>query len=219
LVRLRAVGLIPRKGIGITQPLVARTLDAGGSRKRESSSWMMPIAIEAGPCVLRQWRLTDEEALIRHANDRRVSINLRDRFPYPYTPADAAAWLARTVAVEPPTSFAIAERSSDEAVGGVSLMLQEDVERISVEIGYWLGVTRWGRGIATAAVRAATTYAFDVLGRERVFAFAFVRNPASARVLEKAGFRREGTLLRSAVKEGVVVDQFLYAVTKTEWAR
>ena len=179
----------------------------------------MATVIDAGTCVLRQWRLDDQEALVRHADDRRVSIDLRDRFPHPYTAAHATDWLARTVPVDPPTAFAITERGSDEPVGGVGLMLQQDVERISGEIGYWLGVSRWGRGISTGAVRAATTYGFDVLGLERVFAVTFTRNVASARVLEKLGYRLEGTMRRSVVKEGIILDQFMYAVTKPEWAR
>lgn len=180
----------------------------------------MATTIDAGPCVLREWRLTDEEALVRHANDRRVSIDLRDRFPYPYTNADAAEWLGRTVgAADPPNNFAIVERGMDEPVGGVVLMPQQDVQRIGAEIGYWLGVTRWGRGIGSAAVTAATAYAFDVLDLERVFAVAFTRNPASARVLEKSGYLLEGTMRRAAIKEGVVLDQFMYAATRTEWRR
>jgi RimJ/RimL family protein N-acetyltransferase len=179
----------------------------------------MTMLIDAGTCVLREWRLDDAEALARQANDRRVSINLRDRFPFPYTLEHAAQWLARTVGAERPVNFAITERGSDEPLGGIGLMLQEDTARISAEIGYWLGVGAWGRGIATAAVRELTAYAFDVVGLERVYAVCVTRNPASARVLEKAGYILEGTMRRSAIKEGVVLDQFMYAATKPEWRR
>jgi [ribosomal protein S5]-alanine N-acetyltransferase len=179
----------------------------------------MTIVIDAGRCVLREWRLTDEEELVRQANDRRVSIDLRDRFPYPYTAGHAAEWLGRNVGVTPPTAFAVTERGRDEPVGGVGLMLQEDVQRISAEIGYWLGVAAWGRGIATDAVKAATAYGFDSLGLERLYAVANTRNEASARVLEKSGYIREGTMRRAAIKEGIVLDQFMYAALKTEWRR
>lgn len=179
----------------------------------------MTIAIDAGRCLLREWRLSDAEALVHHANDRRVSIDLRDRFPYPYTAPHAAEWLGRNVGVTPPTAFAITESGRDEPLGGVGLMLQEDVQRISAEIGYWLGVAAWGRGLATDAVRAATAYAFDELGLERVFAVANTRNRASARVLEKCGYLLEGTMRRTAIKEGIVLDQFMYAALKTEWRR
>lgn len=179
----------------------------------------MTKVIDAGRCLLREWRLSDEEPLARHANDRRVSIDLRDRFPHPYTAAHAAEWLGRNVGVTPPTAFAITEHGNDEPVGGIVLLLQEDVHRISAEIGYWLGVAAWGRGIATDAVKATTAYAFEELGLERVFAVANTRNKGSARVLEKSGYLLEGTMRRSAIKEGVLLDQFMYAALKTEWRR
>ena len=179
----------------------------------------MTTVIDAGRCILCEWRLTDEEALVRQANDRRVSIDLRDRFPYPYTATHAAEWLRKNVGNEPVTAFAITEPDSEEPLGGVGLMLQEDVHRISAEMGYWLGVAVWGRGIATAAVKAATAYGFDTLGLERIYAVANTRNRASARVLEKVGYVLEGTMRRNAIKEGVLLDQFMYAALKTEWPR
>ena len=156
---------------------------------------------------------------MRHGNDRRVSINTSDRFPFPYTPEHAAEWLARTVLLSPVTAFAVLEPGMDEPVGGIGLMPRDDVQRIATEIGYWLGFSAWGRGIATDAVRAATAYAFDTLDFERVFAVVYTRNRASARVLEKAGFVLEGTMRRASIKEGIVLDQFMYAALKTEWRR
>lgn len=65
-----------------------------------------------------------------------------------------------------------------------------------------------------AAVAAATDYAFRELGLLRVFAVPFAHNVASARVLERAGYRLEGTMRRSAVKDGAVLDQHLYAALR-----
>ena len=100
-----------------------------------------------------------------------------------------------------------------EAVGGIALMLQEDVDRCSAEVGYWLSEKYWGRGIVTSALNAITNYAFKHLDVTRVFAIPFAHNAASIRVLEKAGYRCEGRMRRSAIKDGVVLDQFLYAKT------
>lgn len=179
----------------------------------------MAIVIDAGRCVLREWRLDDADALVRHGNDRRVSINTSDRFPFPYTATHAEEWLGRTVGVSPVTAFAVLEPGTDAPVGGIGLMPKDDVQRIATEIGYWLGVEAWGRGIATAAVRATTAYAFESLEFERVFAVVNTRNTASARVLEKCGYLLEGTMRRTAIKEGIVLDQFMYAALKTEWRR
>ena len=111
----------------------------------------------------------------------------------------------------PETNFAIAV--GDEAVGGIGFTLGMDVERCSAELGYWLGEAFWGRGITTAAVRAATQYAMTTYDLTRVFAVPFVENAASCRVLEKVGFVRECVMRRSAVKDGRVMDQVLYAFT------
>ena len=93
------------------------------------------------------------------------------------------------------------------------MVLQTDVERCSAEVGYWLSEQYWGRGIVTAALTAITDYSFKHFKLTRVFAFPFARNNASIRVLEKAGYTCEGLLRRSAIKEGVVLDQFMYAKT------
>lgn len=70
-----------------------------------------------------------------------------------------------------------------------------------------LGEAHWGRGIATAAVRAVTAHAFREHGLRRLFAVPFAWNGASARVLEKAGYTLEGRMRQSAFKDGEVVDQ------------
>jgi ribosomal-protein-alanine N-acetyltransferase len=99
----------------------------------------------------------------------------------------------------------------DDLVGAVGLTLQEDVYRRSAEIGYWLGEPFWGRGLATEAVLDATRIAFERFDIVRVFARVFETNPASCRVLEKAGYVLEGRMRRAVVKGGWVLDQFLYA--------
>ena len=89
--------------------------------------------------------------------------------------------------------------------------LASDVERVSAEIGYWLGEACWGRGVCTEALAAVTAYALDTYGLTRVFAVPFAHNAASCRVLEKAGYTMEGRLRRSAIKDGRICDQLLYA--------
>jgi RimJ/RimL family protein N-acetyltransferase len=171
----------------------------------------MSLPLDCGCCLLRPWRPGDEDSLARHANDRGVWIHLRDRFPHPYTRTDAEHWVRLASGRTPPTDFAIAV--GGQAVGGIGLVLHDDVERCSAEIGYWLGREFWGRGLATAAVRGLTGYAFAAHGLTRVYALPFADNAASLRVLQKAGYRCEGRLHRAAVKDGVVHDQVLYAIT------
>lgn len=168
-------------------------------------------------CLLRPWRVGDEASLVVHANNRDVWLNLRDQFPHPYTREDAEAWVKFASNQTQPTSLAIEVDS--EAVGGVGLKLHDDVERVSAEIGYWLGQRFWNRGIMSAAVRAVTEYGFEHFSLTRVYALPFVTNVASHRVLEKAGYVREGLLRRSAIKDGVVLDQVLFAITDRDLAR
>lgn len=163
-------------------------------------------------CVLRSWRNEDEASLVRHANNPKIWLNLRDRFPHPYTVADARRWIGSVRAERPTTNFAIAVDGL--AVGGVGFHIQDDVFHRSAEIGYWLGEELWGRGITTEAVRAVTEHAFAQHDLCRLYATVFEWNGASARVLEKAGYVFEGRLRRSATKAGRTIDQLLYAVTR-----
>jgi [ribosomal protein S5]-alanine N-acetyltransferase len=167
--------------------------------------------------VIRSWHLRDIPSLVRHANNRRVWRNLRDRFPHPYTASDGDRWIRQATQMVPQTHFAIA--TGDQAVGGIGLDLQVDVFRRSAEIGIWLGEAHWGRGIATEAVRALTNFAFTNLDVCRVYAGVFEWNPASMRVLEKAGYSVEGRLRNSVTKDGQTIDRMLYAIVREEGVR
>lgn len=166
-------------------------------------------------CCVRPWRKTDAASLVHHANNLNVARNLRDRFPHPYTASDAKHFLKHASAAEDPSNLAI--DVDGVAVGAVGYVPGHDVERFSAEIGYWLGEELWGRGIATEAVQLVTQHAFTELNFLRLFALPFAENPASARVLEKAGYLREAVLRCSAVKFGVPRDQWLYVRINPDW--
>lgn len=162
---------------------------------------------------VRSWKWKDRDSIVRHANNRNVWINLRDRFPHPYTLSDARNWLESVVDRRPETNFAIAN-VNDEAVGGIGFILQQDVGRRSAEVGYWLGEEYWGRGLATQAVKVITEYAFVHYDICRLYAHVFEWNVASTRVLEKAGYLLEGRLKKSVIKDGKTIDQLMYAITR-----
>jgi RimJ/RimL family protein N-acetyltransferase len=174
---------------------------------------MLPERLACDVCLLRPWRWADKPALLRHANNRNVSRNLRDVFPYPYTEADADAWLCRAATAPTPEGLYAIEVDG-EAAGGIEVRRRGDVERHSAEVGYWLGELCWGRGIMTAALRAVTAAALAEPDLWRLEAPVFAWNARSMRVLENAGYRREAVLVRSGVKDGVVFDQVLYAITR-----
>lgn len=160
-------------------------------------------------CDVRSWERSDVDSLVLHANNRSVWINLRDRFPHPYTKSDARRFIREMRAARPETAFAIVVDGA--AVGGIGFVLNVDVERVSAEIGYWLGEAFWGRGVATDALVAVTHYAVHTHGLTRVYALPFAWNAASCRVLEKAGYVLEARLRRSAIKDGRITDQLQYA--------
>jgi ribosomal-protein-alanine N-acetyltransferase len=160
-------------------------------------------------CEVRSWQTSDVASLVTHANNRNVWINLRDRFPHPYTARDGRRFIRSARLMEPETHFAIAVDGA--ASGGIGFAMQSDVERVSAEIGYWLGEAFWGRGIMTEALIAITHYALERYDLTRLFAVPFAYNISSCRVLEKAGYVLEAKLHRSAIKAGVIVDQLQYA--------
>ena len=115
-------------------------------------------------CGVRSFRDADATAIALHANNRRVWLQLRDRFPYPYTIDDAREFLRFARGDDPETAFAITV--NDLPVGSIGVVLRDDVERCSTEIGYWL----------------------------------------------------DGRMRRSAIKDGIVQDQLLYAILQGEAA-
>ena len=114
----------------------------------------------------------------------------------------------------PELNFAIA--NDKELVGAIGLKPQEDVNRFSVEIGYWLAEPFWGKGIAVEAVKALTEFAFnpDQVGIpfNRIFAGVFEGNTASEKVLQKAGYKREAVLRKAVYKKGKFLDQHIYSI-------
>ena len=168
--------------------------------------------------TIRAFRLGDAEPLARLANDREVWLGLRDLFPHPYAIDDAHRFIAFASGMTPPTLFAIDVGGA--LAGGIGFVPRTDVERIGAEVGYWVGRELWGRGIATAALRLLTAHVFAAQPElRRLFAVPFAANRASARVLEKAGYVREGTLRQSVIKDGRVQDQFMYAILRDEHDR
>jgi RimJ/RimL family protein N-acetyltransferase len=159
--------------------------------------------------VLRPWRRGDEEALVRHANNRNVWRNLTDRFPHPYTAGDARAWVRQCTTREgPPCHLAIT--LDGDPIGGTGFERLTDLARLTAEIGYWLGEAHWGRGLATEALGLTTAYAFAQFDFVRLQAGVLAWNPRSRRVLEKAGYALEARLERAVYKDGAVIDSWLY---------
>lgn len=161
--------------------------------------------------LLRPWRSGDEASLQKHADNRKIWLNVRDHFPHPYTVGDAVRWVQHASMHLSDSVFAITVDGL--AVGSVGLVAKDDVYRKSMEIGYWLGEEYWGRGIVSEAVGAVTEYGFAQFDIVRIYADVFASNTASARVLEKNGYAFEARLRRAVVKDGIISDVLMYART------
>ncbi|MFA5834312.1 MAG: GNAT family N-acetyltransferase [Bacteroidota bacterium] len=163
-------------------------------------------------CLLRPWRIGDELSLEKHANNRKIWINVRDHFPHPYTKGDAMRWVQHASTSLSETVFAIT--IDGNAVGSIGLVAKDDVYRKSMEIGYWLGEEFWGRGIVTEAVGVVSEYGFDRFDIVRLYADVFEWNNASVRVLEKNGYTFEARLKKAVIKDGMIADALMYAKLK-----
>lgn len=159
---------------------------------------------------IRLWESGDEEGLCRIANNVRIWRNLTNRFPHPYDLEHATEWVAKAnQELENSQHFAVL--AGDELVGGVGFGRLDDLCLRTAEIGYWIGEPFWSRGFATEALLAATHRAFDDHDFVRLQATVLDWNPASCRVLEKAGYSFEGRLRSRGFKDGRICDQLMYA--------
>jgi len=156
--------------------------------------------------TLRQWRPGDEQSLYENANNYKIWKNLKDIFPHPYTLTDAYEWVK--IAQNLMGNFAI--EVEGKAVGGIGVLLKDDIYSKNVEIGYWLGESYWGQGIISEAIKEVVDYTFAHFDIYRIYAGVFEYNIGSMRVLEKAGFHLEAVLKKSLVKEGKLYNEHIY---------
>ncbi|MBD7921057.1 GNAT family N-acetyltransferase [Xanthomonas bonasiae] len=157
---------------------------------------------------LRRWRGDDLDALLRHADDAQVVRGLSERFPHPYTRADGEAFLSgRVVDLAHPV---LAIEIDGEACGSIGLRPGRGERAHVAELGYWLGRRYWGQGRMTRIVATYLDWAIPALGLLRIETSVLDSNPASARVLEKNGFVREGIRLGALRKHGRLHDLHLF---------
>lgn len=175
-----------------------------------ASSGQPPFELAFEGCRVRPWTQADAASLVLHADNPRVARFLSTRFPNPYTAADAAAWFAFLESQDDPEGWAI--EVDGEAVGGVGLRRGEAEFAHSAELGYWLGEAHWGRGLMTRVVRGVLPVVIGRWNLSRVTAYAATDNVASIRVLERAGFAREGLMRARAVRDGHVQDHVVFGL-------
>lgn len=163
---------------------------------------------------LRPWREGDEDSLIHHASNRHIWNNVRDFFPYPYTPRDAHSWIRSNKSYQQPSNMAI--EINGQAVGNIGFTVKDDIYRYNAEIGYWISEDYWGRGVMSEAVPIMTNYIFQNFQVNRIFACVLEGNIGSMRVLEHAGYRHEAIHRKAAVKNNQYLDEHIFAILRSE---
>lgn len=159
--------------------------------------------------ILRPWTTEDAESLQHFANNPKVANNLMDRFPHPYSLEDAHRFIVMAQSHQPVQIMAI--EIEGKAAGGIGVHPADDIYRRNAELGYWIAEPYWGRGIATAAVKQITDYAFSNFDIDRIFARPFGNNLASQKILQKAGYVLEARLAQTFFKNGRYEDELIYA--------
>lgn len=166
-------------------------------------------------CKIRKWRLSDAKDLAAALSNKNILNNLRDGLPYPYTEKDAADYINAMLSADENDTFAFAITMDDKAIGSIGAFRQGNIHRQTAELGYYLAEEYWGQGIMTDAIRQVCREIFETTDILRIYAEPFSYNAGSRRALEKAGFRYEGLMRRSAVKNGKVADMALYSLTRS----
>ncbi|HLO39727.1 MAG TPA: GNAT family N-acetyltransferase [Phycisphaerales bacterium] len=168
-------------------------------------------------CIIRPFTPDDAPDLAAKAGHREIARTTL-RIPHPYCESQARDYIHSTHtawAEGKGASFAIIERTSAALAGGVGLTFEPAHHH--AELGYWIAVDSWGKGLATDAAARIIDWALGELGLSRIHAHAFSSNPASLRVLEKIGMKHEGTLRRHIHKWNQVHDAILYGLLREEW--
>ncbi|MGE4352864.1 MAG: GNAT family N-acetyltransferase [Oscillospiraceae bacterium] len=176
------------------------------------------MILETKRLILRPWRESDAEDLYEFAKDPRVGPAAG--WPV-HTSVDDSRRIIREV-LSADETYAIVQKGEGKAIGSIGLMIGEKsnlaIGRDEAEIGYWIGVPYWGRGLVPEAVKALMKYAFEKAGIRKLWCGYFDGNDKSKRVQEKCGFRYCQT--KSNIVWPLMHDirtEHITCVTKDQW--
>lgn len=177
---------------------------------------MSELLLETPRLLLRAFVESDAAAVQQLAGKREIADTTQS-IPHPYEDGVAEHWI-KSLAVNRKagamSTWAITRRHDDVLLGAVGLTIEREVNK--AELGYWIGVPYWNRGFATEAAESVLRYGFAVLQLNRISARHLVRNPASGRVIQKIGMRREGVARQDTMKWGQYEDVVWYAILRNE---
>lgn len=163
---------------------------------------------------LRPWNIDDLESLVKYANNPNIAKFMTDGFPHPYKEENGKMFIEFATKDNPIHIFAI--DINGEAVGGIGLHPQQDIHKKNAELGYWLAEPFWGNGIIKKAIHEIVDFGFKTYDIDRIFARPFGTNIPSQKVLQKAGFKLEGSFKNTLFKNGEYLDELIYAMYRLQ---
>jgi RimJ/RimL family protein N-acetyltransferase len=167
---------------------------------------------------LRPLEQADVPAIQKAAGAREIADTMIS-IPHPYPEQEAERYVSRQQAERRAgrsVTFGIVFKS-DGLLCGLIEVRDINREHSWAELSFWLVPEVWGKGCMSEILQAVVQYAFEGLGLNRLYAYHMVRNPASGRVLEKNGFKREGFLRQCVRKWGRYEDVSLWAILREDW--
>lgn len=156
---------------------------------------------------------------IQKAASAREIADTMISLPHPYLAAEAERYVTRQQAERAAgrsATFIIEDKAGGFFHGLIELR-EIEREHSQGELSFWLDIAAWGHGYMTEVVAAVVQYGFEDLALNRLYAYHMLRNPASARVLEKNGFKQEGLLRQRVCKWESFEDVALWAILRQEW--
>jgi RimJ/RimL family protein N-acetyltransferase len=180
----------------------------------------MSLGFETPRLILRPFEHSDAQAFARYRSDPEVARY--QGWEAPYSPAQATRFIDEMKSTQPGSpgdwyQLAMELKSSRKLIGDCALqVLREDAHQ--AEIAFTLARTYQGQGFASEAVARLLDYLFKDLDLHRVRANIDPQNTASARLLERLGFRHEGRFIESLWLKGAWCDEDCYALLQREWA-
>lgn len=176
--------------------------------------------LEGNRIILRPFELSDAKDIQTLAGDIEIARTTL-LIPHPYPDGLAEQWIqSQKSDYEEGTAyvFAIVMKENLKLIGAISLSGINHHHQ-HAELGYWVGVPYWGNGYCTEAVNVILKFGFESLNLNRIFAYFFINNPASGKVLQKVGMTREGQHRQHIKKYGKFVDIECYGLLRCEWEK
>jgi len=173
--------------------------------------------IQTARLTLRPFTVEDAPAIHEYARHREVAATTAT-IPHPYTLEDAVEWIERVQRLVEEGSvlnFGIVVREGQSLIGAIDLRLE--MENRAADLGYAIHPSHWNRGYMTEAAAAVVEYGFETPDLNRIHAHHFANNPASGRIMEKIGMKREGVMVQRICKWGVMLDAVHYAILRSEY--